>query len=174
MQKKISKVFLGILALSIIMMSALVVGCADDSAAEAKAAMEAKKTEAAEPAQEKKSVPENLTKALPDAKYVMRMAYTDAGATAADVCDGDLTAGIVVDNPVDTSVAGNYVIRYNVSDSASNAADEVTRTVTVEDTVVPTLTLEGDVSVTVECGDTYTDAGATAADACDGINFCCR
>jgi TRAP-type transport system periplasmic protein len=78
MQKKITKVSLGILALSIIMMSALFVGCADDSAAEAAAAIQEKKAEASEPAK-KKSVPENLTKALPGAKYVMRMAYTDAG-----------------------------------------------------------------------------------------------
>jgi C4-dicarboxylate-binding protein DctP len=79
MQKKISKVSLGILALAVLMVSVLFVGCADDSAAEAKAAMEAKETKEAAPAEEKKSAPANLTKALPNAKYVMRMAYTDAG-----------------------------------------------------------------------------------------------
>jgi hypothetical protein len=46
-------------------------------------------------------------------------AYADAGATAADVCQGDLTASIVVSNPVNTAVKGAYTVRYNVSDAAS-------------------------------------------------------
>ena len=57
--------------------------------------------------------------------------YTDAGATASDDVDGDLTASIVVVNPVDTSVIGEYTITYNVSDAAGNPATEVTRTVNV-------------------------------------------
>jgi hypothetical protein len=57
--------------------------------------------------------------------------YTDAGATASDNVDGDITDQIVIFNPVDTSVAGNYTITYNVHDSSFNAAEEVTRTVTV-------------------------------------------
>ena len=57
--------------------------------------------------------------------------YTDAGATASDDVDGDLTASIVVVNPVDTAVLGTYTVTYNVSDAAGNAATEVTRTVNV-------------------------------------------
>ena len=57
--------------------------------------------------------------------------YTDAGATASDDVDGDITASIVVVNPVDTSVIGEYTVTYNVSDAAGNAATEVTRTVNV-------------------------------------------
>ncbi len=57
--------------------------------------------------------------------------YADEGATAMDNIDGDITANIVVDNPVDTGSAGTYTVRYNVSDAAGNAATEVTRTVTV-------------------------------------------
>jgi len=61
--------------------------------------------------------------------------YTDAGATASDnVDDGDIiTANIVVVNPVNTSVVGNYTITYNVSDEAGNQATEVTRTVNVNE-----------------------------------------
>ena len=58
--------------------------------------------------------------------------YTDAGATASDNIDGDLTASIVTVNLVDTSAVGTYTVTYNVSDAAGNAAIEVTRTVTVE------------------------------------------
>jgi large repetitive protein len=95
-------------------------------------------------------------------------AYLDAGATAMDACDGDITTGIVVDNPVITLVPDVYTIRYNVMDAAGNIAVEVTRTVTVEDTTAPQITLLGDAALTIECGDSYTDAGATALDACDG------
>ena len=95
--------------------------------------------------------------------------YTDAGATATDTCDGDLTSSIAVGgDTVDSAVPGEYTITYNVSDTASNAAVEVTRTVTVEDTTAPGITLVGNASETVECGDSYTDAGATATDTCDG------
>jgi hypothetical protein len=58
--------------------------------------------------------------------------YTDAGATAADACTTDISASIVVGgDTVDTATLGAYVITYNVSDAAGNAAAEVTRTVNV-------------------------------------------
>jgi Ca2+-binding RTX toxin-like protein len=57
--------------------------------------------------------------------------YTDAGASASDLVDGDLTAAIVTVNPVDTSIAGMYTITYDVTDSHGNAAIQVTRTVEV-------------------------------------------
>lgn len=59
--------------------------------------------------------------------------YTDAGATASDNIDGDITSNIVTVNPVNTNVSATYTVTYNVTDSAGNAADEVTRTVTVQD-----------------------------------------
>ena len=94
--------------------------------------------------------------------------YTDAGATAWDEVDGDLTSAIITNNPVNTSVADTYTITYNVSDAAGNPAAEVTRTVTVEDTTGPVITLNGPASVSVQCGTEYPDAGASALDACDG------
>ena len=57
--------------------------------------------------------------------------YTDAGATAMDDVDGNITDRIVVHNPVDTGTAGTYTVTYDVNDSAGNAADQVKRTVTV-------------------------------------------
>jgi hypothetical protein len=58
--------------------------------------------------------------------------YTDAGATAADNCDGDLTGSIVVNNPIDQNTApGSYTVTYNVMDAEGNPAIEVTRTVIV-------------------------------------------
>ena len=58
--------------------------------------------------------------------------YNDPGATANDNLDGDLTSSIVVNtSAVNTAVAGNYPVTYNVSDIAGNAASQVTRTVHV-------------------------------------------
>ncbi len=60
--------------------------------------------------------------------------YTDAGATAQDDIDGDISSLITVGgDTVDTSTVGTYNITYNVSDSAGNAAAEVTRTVNVNE-----------------------------------------
>lgn len=57
--------------------------------------------------------------------------YSDAGATALDNINGDITANIVTVNPVNTSVVGIYIITYNVADASSNHAVQVTRTVNV-------------------------------------------
>ena len=95
-------------------------------------------------------------------------AYNDAGATASDDVDGDITGDIDTVNPVDVDTVGSYSVTYNVSDSSSNAADEVTRTVNVVDTTLPEIAVLGDDPVTVEAGDAYDDNGATASDNVDG------
>jgi hypothetical protein len=63
--------------------------------------------------------------------------YADQGATADDGLNGDLTANIVVDNPVNTTTAGTYTVTYNVTDTSGNAAVQVTRTVTVNSPPAP-------------------------------------
>ena len=69
--------------------------------------------------------------------------YVDAGASATDNVDGDLTGEIEVSGEVDASVAGAYTLKYDVSDAAGNAAESVSRTVVVEKTtVVQTLDLK--------------------------------
>ena len=64
--------------------------------------------------------------------------YIDAGATATDDVDGNITDRVVVNNPVDTAVAGTYTVTYDVNDTAGNTADQVTRTVTVAMVTPPT------------------------------------
>jgi hypothetical protein len=59
--------------------------------------------------------------------------YTDAGATASDDTDGNITVTVGGDT-VDTSTPATYTITYNVSDTAGNPAPEVTRTVIVHAT----------------------------------------
>ena len=94
--------------------------------------------------------------------------YVDAGATASDDVDGDITGNIVTVNPVNTAVLDSYTVTYNVSDAAGNPATQVTRTVNVVDTTPPEITLVGSDSLDVEFGSTYIDAGATASDNVDG------
>ena len=93
--------------------------------------------------------------------------YTDAGATASDTMDGDITDSIVTTSTVDADAIGTYTVTYNVSDQAGNQATEVTRTVIVEDTTPPVINLIGDASVTHEGATSYTDQGATATDSLD-------
>ncbi|MCC6488501.1 MAG: DUF5011 domain-containing protein, partial [Candidatus Hydrogenedentes bacterium] len=58
--------------------------------------------------------------------------YIDAGATAYDLNDGDLSATLVANaSAVDTSVLGVYQVTYAVSDAAGNAAAQATRDVEV-------------------------------------------
>jgi hypothetical protein len=59
-------------------------------------------------------------------------AYEDAGATAIDAVDGNLTPKIVTGNPVNTAVVGTYTVTYDVRDTSGNAAATQTRTVRVE------------------------------------------
>ncbi len=103
--------------------------------------------------------------------FVGDPAYIDAGATALDDVDGDITANIVVGGDVvDINLAETYVITYNVSDTAGNTATEVTRTINVivPDTTAPIITLNGANPMNLTAGDTFTDPGATALDDVDG------
>ena len=93
--------------------------------------------------------------------------YVDAGATATDAADGDLTDSIVVVNNVDTSSCGTYTVTFNVSDAAGNAATEVVRTVTIADDEAPVISLVGDSSVTIDYGAAYTEQGASVTDNLD-------
>ncbi|MNO16457.1 Endoglucanase precursor [compost metagenome] len=105
--------------------------------------------------------------------------YTDAGATAYDDRDGDITDRIITtvssevysSTELNTAQADIYTFHYNVSDAAGNPAVEVTRRIVVSqdpDTMKPVITLNGETSVQLDNGASYTDAGATAADNRDG------
>ncbi len=62
--------------------------------------------------------------------------YVDAGATASDNIDGNLTGLIVTDTSgVNKDVVGSYTVTYNVVDSNGNHATQVTRIVNVTDSV---------------------------------------
>ena len=93
--------------------------------------------------------------------------YTDAGATADDAEDGTLTASIETTNPVDPATPGEYAVTYSVTDSGGKTAT-AGRLVNVVANVAPVITVVGDNPVSIDEGDVYTDAGATAEDSEDG------
>ncbi|MDB4719023.1 DUF5011 domain-containing protein [Akkermansiaceae bacterium] len=74
---------------------------------------------------------------------------------------------VINTSDVETSVVGEYTVTYNVTDSNSNVAQQVTRKVIVEDKIAPVVTLNGGGSggvVTIPLGGSYTEFGATVSD----------
>jgi hypothetical protein len=57
--------------------------------------------------------------------------FNDPGATASDNQDGNISNKITVTGTVNTAAAGVYQRQYNVKDAAGNAANTVTRIITV-------------------------------------------
>lgn len=57
--------------------------------------------------------------------------YSDQGATANDLYQGNISNLVTVSNTVNTSIIGTYTVTYNVKNSAGNSAQPITRTVTV-------------------------------------------
>ncbi|MBI5137059.1 MAG: DUF5011 domain-containing protein, partial [Nitrospirae bacterium] len=105
--------------------------------------------------------------------------YADPGATALDNVDGTISLNIVVNSTaVNTALLGSYVVTYNVTDAAGNAAVQVTRTVNVTDQTLPVVTPPANIVVpAVDATGTPASnaaivaflAGATALDNVDGI-----
>jgi hypothetical protein len=68
----------------------------------------------------------------PTVNIVIDSPYSDAGATATDLEDGDITSRIVATNTVNRTLLGTYTVTYTVSDLSGNAAKPVVRTVNVQ------------------------------------------
>ena len=101
--------------------------------------------------------------------------YTDAGAAAAlygaALHNGVQTINnIEIDNPLDTSKAGTYVITYRAACKVDGEIITATtqRTVVVTDTQAPVITLLGDPDGYTYPGHAYVEEGFTAIDGHDG------
>ena len=95
--------------------------------------------------------------------------YTEAGATASDAVDGVLV--VTTTGTVNSNTVGSYTITYTATDGSGNQAT-AQRQVVVSvppDTTAPVITLTGSATINLEQGTTYTEAGATATDAVDGV-----
>jgi uncharacterized repeat protein (TIGR01451 family) len=103
--------------------------------------------------------------------------FVDPGVSAFDSCAGQKPVTSSISGPggatsVNTAVAGTYTVTYTATDGTNQST--ATRTVIVgtfpEDevdqpgtsNVPPTITLNGDAQITLECGNGFTDPGATA------------
>ncbi len=103
--------------------------------------------------------------------------FVDPGVSASDGCSGPKPVTTSISGPggataVNPAVAGTYVVTYTATDGTHEAT--ATRTVIVgnfpEDevdqpassNVPPTITLNGDDQIHIECGTAFTDPGATA------------
>jgi uncharacterized protein (TIGR03382 family) len=94
--------------------------------------------------------------------------HVDPGATATDMCAGNLDARVQVAGTANSTVVGDYSVTYTVTDFAGNAATPINRQVQVRDTQPPSITLRGALNQRSECGTDYVDPGATASDVCAG------
>ena len=97
--------------------------------------------------------------------------YEELGATATDIYDDEkgIELYIIKDaSNVNTSKIGEYEVIYTCADSLGKTA-QVKRTVKVVDTqTIPVITLSGNEVESIEIGENYVDAGATAYDSYDG------
>ncbi len=93
--------------------------------------------------------------------------YIDAGATAVDAVDENVTITTLGLDRVNTNKLGDYNIIYVAVDSTGNSAT-ARRIVSVIDSTTPQITIIGDNPQRVEYNSTYIDAGAIATDTIDG------
>jgi uncharacterized repeat protein (TIGR01451 family) len=89
--------------------------------------------------------------------------FTDPGAIAT-LCGSSVP--VTTSSTVDTHSPGTYSITYTAT--ANNHSTEATRTVIVQDTVAPIITLNGANPMTIGFGTVFTDPGAAATDGCAG------
>ena len=94
--------------------------------------------------------------------------FDDPGFTASDSFQGNLTSSVVTTGVVDMQSLGTYTLRYNVTDNSGNAADEKTRIVNVDDNTSPVITIQGNETINIELGSSFTDPGFSAFDNLDG------
>ena len=94
--------------------------------------------------------------------------YTDAGATAVDALGSDLTSWIsIISADINVTEVGNHAVTYSVADAGGNT-NTATRTVIVEDTTNPFLSLIGESNFTHNLNTAWVDPGYDANDTLDG------
>lgn len=90
--------------------------------------------------------------------------YEEAGYSAFDRCDGDLTEAVKVTEHMEGDI---LTLTYTVKDASGNEAS-VQRLITVRDEKAPTLQLRGYSTIYVPVGSTFRDPGCSATDDVDG------
>lgn len=95
--------------------------------------------------------------------------FIEPGYVSFDNVQGALTDKVMVAGTVDSSIVGDYVLLYEVSDSAKNTTLRHRVIRVTADTTRPRINLIGSDSVKIRVFSSYTDAGIIAFDSCSGI-----
>ena len=101
-----------------------------------------------------------------DTVCIERMSsYSDAGATATDDLEGNITSKLIKSSTVDSSIVGFFKVCYDVTDLYGNVAATKCRVVCVRvDMTPPVITLSGKNPDTTDVGTPYNEPGFTATD----------
>lgn len=67
--------------------------------------------------------------------------FTEPGFTATDDKDGNIKSKVIITGTIDENKIGTYYLNYDVTDKAGNKATQQTRTIIVQDTTDPVITL---------------------------------
>lgn len=102
-----------------------------------------------------------------DIKLDIGTAFVEPGYIALDDCDGDITQEVEVQGEVKCNELGTYNLVYKVRDSYKNTC-EITRTVTVADSIAPQIKLNGSNRQYIQLGSEYLEMGCQALDNYDG------
>ena len=95
--------------------------------------------------------------------------FTDPGAVLTDAQGGAMDNSLIeVTNDLVANVPGQYTFTYSYTPDTGSPATPVIRTVQVEDTQGPVITLNGPEVVKLAVGATYTEEGASATDQASG------
>ena len=91
--------------------------------------------------------------------------YIELGAKAFDNRDGNVSKNVSVDiSEVDTFRLGTYHVYYTAVDNSGNFSQQVKRTLIVEDTARPVITLNGPDSLTITVHTPYVEPNAVVVD----------
>jgi hypothetical protein len=94
--------------------------------------------------------------------------YVDAGASAVDALGNNITSSIVVSGAdVNVTELGEHTVSFSVTDDGGNT-NSASRSVTVEDTTAPVLSLIGDNNHSHGVNTAWADPGYSATDSLEG------
>ncbi len=98
--------------------------------------------------------------------------FVDPKATVSDNYDPNRDISAYNLSTLNTNAVAKYIIKYRASDSSGNKADEIERTVDVNDTIAPTIALKvgrvGEINYTMHINNDYFEYGATVIDSFEG------
>jgi hypothetical protein len=97
--------------------------------------------------------------------------YGELSGVVTDNYDTGVQNNLILSGSVDTEVVGTYYVTYNATDAYGNVAEEVMRTVIVQDTDAPTIHLSGANPMYLEVKHAYVEPGYRVEDNYDSTGY---